>query len=68
MIAIISQPYAPGTFGVQYGYIEISPDGGSSAEGVSTRIFCNAELIGVRLPDVLFIIIVFRCHNHTISH
>lgn len=46
---------------------EYTRDGGSSAKRVPTRILNDRELIGVRLPDVLGVIIVLWCHNDFVS-
>lgn len=44
-----------------------SRDGGSSAQCVPTGVLNDGELIGVRLPDVLSVIVVFGRHNDFIG-
>ena len=45
-----------------------SRDLSPSLQSVTTRIFTNTETCSIRLPHILFIIIVFRGDNHLISN
>lgn len=40
----------------------------ASAQGVSTRILDDGELIGIRLPDVLGAVVVLGCDDDFISY
>lgn len=44
------------------------PDGRSSLEGIAPGVLCDAERSSIRFPDVLLVIIVFGCDNHTVGN
>lgn len=44
------------------------PDSSSSLEGIPPGVLCDAERSSIRFPDVLLVIIVFGCHNHTVGN
>ena len=43
------------------------PDGSSPAQSRSSWVLTDTEWWSVRFPNVLFVIIVFGCHYHTVS-
>ena len=48
--------------------LEVQGDGRASLQRGTTRIFHDAELTGVRLPDVLLVVVVLGCHHHRVSN
>lgn len=49
-------------------FLKVQADLGTSQQGVAPRIFNNAERVGIRLPNVLLVIIVFGSHDNAISN
>lgn len=43
-------------------------NGGASAQSVTTRVFDDRELVGIRFPDVLGAVVVLGGDNDPISH
>lgn len=43
-------------------------NGGASAQSITTRVFHDGELVGIRFPDVLGAVVVLGCDNDLISH
>lgn len=44
------------------------PDSCTTSQGVPTWIFHHAEALGIRLPHILVIRVMFRGHNHPVSN
>ena len=49
-------------------FFEMQTDSCSTAKGVTTWVFDNRERCSIGLPDVLLVVIVFWCDNHTIGN
>ena len=43
-------------------------DGRPSEEGVPSWVLHDGELVGVALPDVLLVFVVFGCHYHRVRN